>query len=75
MKISDIAMVESKAALAWTAVWAATHTSQYGLAITSLNGIQDAVTCNLDQTIDGGTKLRGCIDMTVRGRPPQSHMC
>lgn len=68
-------MVESKAALAWTAVWAATHTSQYGLAITSLNGIQDAVTCNLDQTIDGGTKLRGCIDMTVRGRPPQSHMC
>ena len=69
-------MVGSKASLAGTAIWAATHTSQYGLAITSLNGIQDAVTCNLDGPIHAGSKLRGCIDMTVRGchnqlSPPQ----
>ena len=50
-----------------TAVWAATHAMQYGMAITSLNGIQDAVSCNLDhRPVDGGP-LKPCIAMSVSG--------
>ena len=29
-----------------TAVWAALHITQFGLAISGLNGVQDAVTCS-----------------------------
>ncbi|KAK1926694.1 putative vacuolar membrane protein [Papiliotrema laurentii] len=56
----------SKLRLAWTAIWAATHVTQYGMAITSLNGIQDAVTCNLDAGVSGRRgRLSPCIDMPV----------
>ena len=52
---------------ALSAIWAALHTTQYGLAITTLNGISDAVTCNIEgvpkPTYRGS--LRPCIDMTV----------
>lgn len=59
-----------------TAIWAALHTTQYGLAITGLNGIQDAVTCsiptNREPTKSGW--LRPCIAMSVSIDPRRESM-
>lgn len=50
-----------------TAIWAALHTTQYGLAITGLNGIQDAVTCSIPtyRPVERTGWLRPCILMSV----------
>jgi len=50
-----------------TAIWAALHTTQYGLAITGLNGIQDAVTCSIPtyRPHERTGWLRPCIPMSV----------
>ena len=50
-----------------TAIWAALHTTQYGLAITGLNGIQDAVTCSIPTYREPERTgwLRPCIPMSV----------
>jgi hypothetical protein len=49
------------------AIWAALHTTQYGLAITGLNGIQDAVTCSIPnyRPVERTGWLRPCIPMSV----------
>lgn len=56
-----------------TAIWAALHASQYGIAITSLNGISDAVTCTSSPNGNIGIHavsqqhlLKSCIPMQVR---------
>ncbi|ORY33758.1 putative vacuolar membrane protein [Naematelia encephala] len=52
-----------------TAIWAALHTTQYGMAITGLNGISDAVTCSADSghigihSVASGW-LKPCVKMT-----------
>nr|XP_019014932.1 uncharacterized protein I206_01019 [Kwoniella pini CBS 10737]OCF53713.1 hypothetical protein I206_01019 [Kwoniella pini CBS 10737] len=54
---------------ALTAIWAALHTTQYGFAITSLNGVQGPVTCG---NAGGGisphslasSSLKDCIEMS-----------
>ena len=38
-------MPDSALRITLTAIWAALHTTQYGLAITGLNGISEALTC------------------------------
>lgn len=52
---------------ALTAIWAALHTTQYGLAITGLNGIQDAVTCSIPNYAEPEQAgwLKPCIGMSV----------
>jgi len=61
-------MAEASSAIrtALTAIWAALHTTQYGLAITTLNGIQDAVTCNLEhEKYKQHGYFKPCVNMTV----------
>ncbi|KAK8866056.1 hypothetical protein IAR55_001207 [Kwoniella newhampshirensis] len=53
---------------ALTACWTALHTTQYGLAITSLNGVQAAVTCGTGGNVGAHSlsvqRLKNCISMT-----------
>lgn len=48
------------------ALWAALHVLQYGLAISGLNGIQDAVTCADRPASSNALRIPGkdCIPMT-----------
>ncbi|WWD17742.1 hypothetical protein CI109_102183 [Kwoniella shandongensis] len=62
-------MATSHLRTALTASWTALHTTQYGLAITSLNGVQAAVTCgaaggNVGAHVLSTQRLKDCIFMT-----------
>ncbi|ORY24486.1 putative vacuolar membrane protein [Naematelia encephala] len=62
-------MISSRVRTGLTAVWAALHTTQYGMAITGLNGISDAMTCSVDSkqigihSVSAGW-LKPCVYMT-----------
>ncbi|WVN89847.1 uncharacterized protein L203_105077 [Cryptococcus depauperatus CBS 7841] len=68
MVLSALLAAKLSVKVALTACWAALHTMQYGFAITSLNGIQQTVTCNgiqHDGSFEAKNKLlKDCIPMT-----------
>ena len=65
--------VSHTVSLGLQATWAALHVLQFGLAISGLNGVQDAVTCG---GVPGGAELSDhwltdCVPMSVsHPRPP-----
>ncbi|WVO17288.1 hypothetical protein L204_104980 [Cryptococcus depauperatus] len=68
MVLSALLAAKLSVKVALTACWAALHAMQYGFAITSLNGIQQTVTCNgiqHDGSFEAKNKLlKDCIPMT-----------
>lgn len=61
-----IAVTSSLAAL-----WTIAHSMLYGFHISSLNGVQEAVTCPDQSKVARTWGLRDCLDLEVR--LPTSH--